>query len=443
MPTPSVRYAAGKSFKWQRNLCTPGGFYATVALVAGRMTEHRGRFVALLVGLLLAGFALTPDLVTAAPKRIHKSGDAGALAGRGMWIWYISRSDGGTLSSIVATARKYGVSTLIIKSSDGPTMWSQFNPSVVSELHAAGLHVCAWQYVYGNHPLGEAQVAAEAVHDGADCLVIDAESEYEGKYIAAQSYITQLRKLIGQSYPVALAGFPYVDYHPGFPYSVFLGPGGAQYNSPQMYWEDIGTSVNAVYAHTYAYNRVYERSIDPLGQVYQNPPLGQLIRFRQLSRTYGAAGVSWWNWQQATTNGWKGISIGAGNLANVTPTTDTPIMKLGSLGDLVVWAQEHLATAGFTIPIDGDYGPTTQAAVESFQTAQGLTVDGIVGPATWAALLKYAPASVTWTRTGAVVASAAAVRGARTGHRPLLMAVPQSAHARATRDELAGAGGAG
>ena len=59
---------------------------------------------------------------------------------------------------------------------------------------------------------------------------------------------------------MALAGFPYVDYHPGFPYSVFLGPGGAQYNTPQMYWMDIGTSVNTVYAHTYAYNRVYQRA---------------------------------------------------------------------------------------------------------------------------------------------------------------------------------------
>jgi len=422
------------------------GFYVTVALVAGRMTEHRGRFLALFVGLLLTGLAFSADPVAAASKKpaphtIHRAADS--LGGRGMWIWYISRSAGGTLSSIIATARQYGVSTVIIKSSDGPTMWSQFNSSVVATLHGAGLHVCAWQYVYGNHPLEEAQVGAQAVRDGADCLEIDAESEYEGKYVAAQSYITELRKLIGQSYPVALAGFPYVDYHPGFPYSVFLGPGGAQYNAPQMYWMDIGTSVNAVYAHTYAYNRVYERAIDPLGQVYENPPMGQIIRFRQLSRTYGAAGVSWWDWQQATTTGWKSISIGAGNLTGATPTTSTPILKLHSLGDVVVWAQEHLATAGYTIPIDGDYGPTTQAAVETFQAAQGLTVDGIVGPATWTALLHYPPAPVTWTHTGAVVASAAAVRSSRSGHRPLLMQVPKSAHARATRDEIASAGGAG
>ena len=41
----------------------------------------------------------------------------------------------------------------------------------------------------------------------ADCLLIDAESEYEGKYIAAQTYIQRLRKLIGANFPVALAGF--------------------------------------------------------------------------------------------------------------------------------------------------------------------------------------------------------------------------------------------
>src|SRR5262249_4141030 len=310
--------------------------------------------------------------------------------GRGMWIWYVSRSSGGTLSGIIATARQYGVSTVMIKSSDGPTMWSQFNPTLVSTLHSAGLRVCAWKWVYGNDPLLEAQVGAKAAHDGADCVIIDAESEYEGKYVAAQSYMTRLRQLVGASYPVALAGFPYIDYHPGFPYSVFLGPGGAQYNSPQMYWMDIGTSVNAVYAHTYAYNNVYGRELDPLGQVSRTPPMGQIIRFRQLSRTYRAAGVSWWNWQQASTAGWRAISIGAGNLTGVGPTTSTPVLKLHSAGDLVVWAQQHLVTAGYATAVDGSFGPSTQAAVVAFQTAQGLTPDGIVGPATWAALVRYA-----------------------------------------------------
>ncbi len=104
--------------------------------------------------------------------------------------------------------------------------------------------------------------------DGADCLVIDAEGEYEGHYAAAQTYIDDLRAKIGPTYPLGLASFPYVFDHPSFPYSVFLGPDGAQYNAPQMYWKDIGQSVDTVYANTYIANRVYGRPIFPLGQTY-------------------------------------------------------------------------------------------------------------------------------------------------------------------------------
>ena len=85
---------------------------------------------------------------------------ADPFGGRGMWIWYVSASSGGNVSSIVAQAKAYGISTLMIKSGDGTSMWSQFNPTLVSALHAAGLRVCAWQYVYGNHPQLEAQVGA-------------------------------------------------------------------------------------------------------------------------------------------------------------------------------------------------------------------------------------------------------------------------------------------
>ena len=62
---------------------------------------------------------------------------------------------------------------------------------------------------------------------GADCLVIDAEGDYEGKYAAADRYIRALRGRIGAAFPLSLAAFPYVDYHPSFPYSVFFGPEGA------------------------------------------------------------------------------------------------------------------------------------------------------------------------------------------------------------------------
>jgi len=38
------------------------------------------------------------------------------------------------------------------------------------------------------------------------------------------------------------------------------------------------------------------------------------------------------------------------------------------------------------LPTDGDFGPETEAAIRRLQTRHGLTVDGIVGPATWSLL---------------------------------------------------------
>jgi hypothetical protein len=369
------------------------------------------------------------------------------FSGRGMWIWYVSASNGGNLASIIASARTYGLSTLMIKSGDGTTAWSQFNPALVTALHAAGLKACAWQYVYGNHPIAEAYVGAASVRAGADCLLIDAESEYQGKYVQAQAYIQRLRQLIGSRFPVALAGFPYIDYHPAFPYSVFLGPGGAQYNTPQMYWLDIGTTVDGVYAHSYGFNTLYERPIAPLGEVSGNPGPGQVFRFRQLSRTYGATGVSWWDWQTSSARDWWAINHPIGNLRGVTEEATAPLLTLTgqggiSAGDLVVWAQEHLAAAGDVVPVDGDFGPATQAAVEQFQTAHGLVADGTVGQSTWQALLAYKPVKVTWvTQQGKTMAVAARGGAARSG---LRLTVPRSAHLPARRYEIPrdlGAGG--
>ena len=203
--------------------------------------------------------------------------------------------------------------------------------------------------------------------------------------------------MIGANFPVALAGFPWIDYHPSFPYSVFLGPGGAQYNTPQMYWQDIGVSVADVYAHTYEYNELYRRPIDPLGQLFSAPPSKQIRLFREVSRAYGASGVSWWDWQAATLPGLDQTATKIGSATNFTPQTTVAALGPGSAGDVVVWAQEHLLAAGETVTIDGTYGRQTQVAVEAFQQSHTLPVTGVIGPTTWTALLAYPTPGISWT----------------------------------------------
>lgn len=64
-----------------------------------------------------------------------------------------------------------------------------------------------------------------------------------------------------------------------------------------------------------------------------------------------------------------------------------PTLRNGSTGEAVKTLQARLNELGYSCgTVDGIFGAKTVAAVKSFQTVNGLAVDGIVGNQTWAAL---------------------------------------------------------
>jgi N-acetylmuramoyl-L-alanine amidase len=75
---------------------------------------------------------------------------------------------------------------------------------------------------------------------------------------------------------------------------------------------------------------------------------------------------------------------------STTPSTaaaERPVLRPGMDGDDVRHLQRRLTSQGFyNGPISGFFGPQTEAAVRQAQTDNNLTVDGIVGPATWGVL---------------------------------------------------------
>ncbi len=74
-----------------------------------------------------------------------------------------------------------------------------------------------------------------------------------------------------------------------------------------------------------------------------------------------------------------------GNLENY------PLLRRGADNNFVFLLQFILNQYGANLTVDGIFGANTEAAVRQFQTQNGLSVDGVVGPNTWGTLLTLMP----------------------------------------------------
>ncbi len=78
----------------------------------------------------------------------------------------------------------------------------------------------------------------------------------------------------------------------------------------------------------------------------------------------------------ATSN--VGLTPGSGGTAEAAASQPAPT-ETAEGATAVEWLQRALK-----LPVDGEFGPETEAAVRRLQARHGLTVDGVVGPSTWA-----------------------------------------------------------
>ena len=81
------------------------------------------------------------------------------------------------------------------------------------------------------------------------------------------------------------------------------------------------------------------------------------------------------------------VNIAVIAVAQTIPDAQADSYKKGSSGDVVKKIQQRLSDWGYySGEIDGVYGSKTEEAVKKFQKVNGLTVDGVAGPATLAAI---------------------------------------------------------
>lgn len=89
-------------------------------------------------------------------------------------------------------------------------------------------------------------------------------------------------------------------------------------------------------------------------------------------------------------------AIGALEAKLIVPEDGVPATVVRGSRDeeTVILLQNSLRAWGWSIAVDGDFGPATELAVRQFQTSHpALKVDGIVGPKTWRALLAMRPST--------------------------------------------------
>lgn len=68
-----------------------------------------------------------------------------------------------------------------------------------------------------------------------------------------------------------------------------------------------------------------------------------------------------------------------------------PVLRHGAVGAAVVELQQRLTAEGYKVPTTGNFLDMTARQVRAYQRERGLKPDGIVGPATWTALIHSMP----------------------------------------------------
>ena len=134
-------------------------------------------------------------------------------------------------------------------------------------------------------------------------------------------------------------------------------------------------------------NKALRNGHDPdsvtTGHNYGSDVLKRMAQFRGVSNG-GSAGSTGSTGGATTPSKPTTKPTGGTTSPSAVPHT---LLKEGSRGASVLDAQKELKAAGFNPgPLDGVFGPKTQAAVKAFQKSHGLVQDGIVGPKTWGAL---------------------------------------------------------
>ena len=246
-------------------------------------------------------------------------------AGRGLYLWYLNRCEGGDVAAIIDRCHRAHVTWVAVKAGDGGHLWSQFTPELVAAFHAAGIACWGWSYDVPGRDAAQTAVVAHVLACGAAGFVVDAEAEWQrrGGDAAAASYLAAIAA-VAPGFPLLDAPFPMIRKHQSFPYTAFgTGVGG---RCAQVYWVEIGGGVEHVWSEFVDNWRAYEAQPGhlvlpryPSGSTYHKRIGKKIVRpctvtdvtwFEAAAKSSGCLGVLHWEWSQVPSEIWAAWESG-------------------------------------------------------------------------------------------------------------------------------------
>jgi hypothetical protein len=226
---------------------------------------------------------------------------------KGFYIWKIPNCENGDPESIALTAYNAGLTHVLIKIANGiynynydtSTKKDLIEP-VADALHKRNIKVWGWHYVFGDLPIDEAKTAIQQINRlPLDGYMIDAESEYKGKYTPCRIFMKELRSAL-PDFPIALSSFRYPKIHNDLPWKDFLTY--CDFNMPQVYWEQSHNPAYQLERSLNEFQTVVEpfRPIIPTGVAYCAggwcPSSSEIIEFMNQAVSLKMSAVNFWSW---------------------------------------------------------------------------------------------------------------------------------------------------
>lgn len=255
------------------------------------------------------------------------------LRGKGSFIWYIDdvAVENGDVVEIAGKAKVADMTHVIMKvagmwegvavkynvDSQSRTSYHNYTRDTALELVQAlkdvGVGAWGWQFVYGNSPVTEANVALERISElGLDGFVVNAETAYKNKPTSANTYMTALREGVGPDFPIALSSFRYPEGHPSFPWDEFLSK--CDVNMPQVYWidkhnpaEQLIRTISEFTSINYGPEKI---TTIPTGAAFYSskydwqPTVADLEEFVAEAKKHNLPGINFWRWGHIKSKGY-------------------------------------------------------------------------------------------------------------------------------------------